>query len=280
MPTATVDKDVDVRSLIGWVGGKKALARTIIALLPGHECYVEVFGGAGWVLFRKDPVKTEVYNDLDGRLVALFRSVKYHAEEFCREVDFILTSRQEFCDFLAQPGLTEIQRAARFYYIVRLSYGCKCVNLGAGPRGVNRLLMEKTFAHVDEVRARLERVVVERLDFEELLAKYDTDQTAFYVDPPYVGSEREYRVRFAEDDHLRLRAALAQVQGRWLLTYNDCEWVRDTYADARRYEFNAPYSIAKGGRVPGHQLIITNYRLTKAQLRAAPKLVEPVRKGR
>jgi len=102
-----------MKSFIGWVGGKKTLAKTIVALLPQHTCYVEPFGGAAWVLFAKEPAPSEVYNDLNGRLVELFRTAKYHPDALVDELVGLVPSREMFDLFRAQEGMTEIQRAAR-----------------------------------------------------------------------------------------------------------------------------------------------------------------------
>ena len=120
-----------MESFIGWIGGKRALRRAILERFPDDEVgrYIEVFGGAAWVLFAKEKKanQLEVYNDINGNLVNLFRCVKYHCGELQRELEWMLTSREQFFDCLTQyqaRGLTDIQRAARFFYAVKISFGC------------------------------------------------------------------------------------------------------------------------------------------------------------
>ena len=107
--------------------------------------YIEVFGGAGWVLFYKDRhAPLEVYNDADGQLVNLMRCIKYHAEELQRELDGYCNAREFFEDAAAQRdmrGMTDIQRAARYFIRMKLSfgadgktYGCNTKNLGNAVR--------------------------------------------------------------------------------------------------------------------------------------------------
>lgn len=106
-------------SFISWVGGKKALRRTILEQFPAeYGRYIEVFGGAGWILFAEGrKVKLEVYNDAEGSLVNLFRCVKYHPEALQKELEWILNSREQFFDAREDArGLTDIQRAARFLF--------------------------------------------------------------------------------------------------------------------------------------------------------------------
>ena len=120
-----------MESFIGWIGGKRMLRKAILERFPTDEVgrYVEVFGGAAWVLFAKEKKanQLEVYNDINSNLVNLFRCVKYHCGELQREMEWMLTSREQFFDCLAQGqgrGLTDIQRAARFFYTVKISFGC------------------------------------------------------------------------------------------------------------------------------------------------------------
>ena len=115
-----------MNSFISWIGGKKALRKKIVEEFPEkgtYNKYIEVFGGAGWVLFYFDKhAEKEIYNDIDGKLVNLFRCVKYHPDEMQKELDLILMSREQFGDARAQSevrGMTDIQRAARFFVVIK-----------------------------------------------------------------------------------------------------------------------------------------------------------------
>lgn len=113
--------------LIGWIGGKSLLRKTIAALIPQKiPTYIEPFGGAAWVLFYKDKwAELEIYNDIDCRLVNLFNVVKYHPCELARQMCYMLSSRQQFSDMLKYEGFTDIQRAAKFLYVIAHSFGAK-----------------------------------------------------------------------------------------------------------------------------------------------------------
>ena len=101
---------IDRKCLINWVGGKRLLRKTIEKLIPKDiGSYIEPFGGGGWVLFYKDKwADLEVYNDLDGRLVNLFRIVKYHPNAFIEEWSNLLGSREMFLQFLNGTPITDI----------------------------------------------------------------------------------------------------------------------------------------------------------------------------
>ena len=119
-----------MNSFISWIGGKKLLRKRILEEFPeegSFNRYIEVFGGAGWVLFSSDRhAKMEVYNDVNGNLVNLFKCTKYHPEALQKELEFILMSREQFFDAKEQmdmESLTDIQRAARFYILIKESFG-------------------------------------------------------------------------------------------------------------------------------------------------------------
>jgi hypothetical protein len=114
--------------IIPWLGGKRRLADKLIPLFPPHECYVEVFaGGAALYFLRPMPAQTEVLNDINGELVNLYRVVQHHLEEFVRQFKWAISSRQIFkWQQITDPAtLTDIQRAARFYYLQQHAFGGK-----------------------------------------------------------------------------------------------------------------------------------------------------------
>lgn len=114
--------------IIPWLGGKRRLADKLIPLFPQHECYVEVFcGGAALYFLRPVPADVEVLNDINGELTNLYRVVQHHLEEFVRQFKWALSSRQVFkWQQMTNPEtLTDIQRAARFFYLQHHAFGGK-----------------------------------------------------------------------------------------------------------------------------------------------------------
>ena len=216
--------------LIGWVGGKRLLRPVIEKFIPTDlKAYIEPFGGAAWVLFYKEKwAECEVYNDLDGRLVNLFRCVKYHPEALIKELQYILVSREMFNQYLKTAPVTDIQRAARFFILINFSFGGKLKNFRSG---LNHCDYGFTYApaRIDAINKRLQRVKIENLDFQKLIKLYDRDYSFFYCDPPYTkGEQYEISKNF---DHVLLRDTLKNIKGRFLLTYNDCPEIRELYKD-------------------------------------------------
>ncbi|WP_312692845.1 DNA adenine methylase [Caproiciproducens sp.] len=298
-----------MNSFISWVGGKKALRDIIYSLFPkDFGSYIEVFGGGGWVLFGKppEPKCKEVYNDYNSNLANLFYCVKQRTLGFLKELGFLpLNSRDEFyvlrCFFekgefdtgflqeelnLAQvylppPEFSEIEkilleraepsdvwRAAAFFKLIRYSYGSGCTSYGCQPFDI-----KKVFFLIWEAARRLADTVVENKDFEALIGQYDRDDAFFYCDPPYYMTEGHYAVEFKRSDHKRLQDMLAASHGKWMVSYNDCEFIREMYSGyyitsvtrinnlAQRYDGGCEYP----------EVIITNYD-PKERENASPQL--------
>lgn len=249
-------------SFIGWVGGKKQLRKEIIKRFPadGVKKYVEVFGGAGWVLFGKEPHEKEIYNDINSELVNLFRMVKSHPDALEQEISLTLNSREEFMRQRAQcpEGLTELQRAARMYYLIRVSYGCKISTFGLNQRDAS------VMKNLREVHQRLKNVVIENKTFEEVIQQQDSEDTLLYCDPPYYKAERFYDIcgaPFRKEQHILLRDLLGSAKAKFILSYNDNPFIREIYKDfsIEPIERNNNLGVAVGGRKTYKELIIKNF---------------------
>ena len=251
-----------MNSFISWIGGKKLLRKKILEVFPEQTTfnrYIEVFGGARWVLFSSDRhANMEVYNDVNGNLVNLFRCTKYHPEELQKELQFVLISREQIFDAKQQVelrGLTDIQRAARFYILIKESFGSDLRSFGVRPKNI-----ENAIDYISSISKRLNSVVIENQDFECILKTYDKNDAFFYLDPPYYETEKYYPDRFMPEDHKRLKEALDRVSGRFLLSYNDCEYIRTLYSDYNVLEVERMHNLVQAERKPRYkELLIKNY---------------------
>lgn len=254
-----------MKSPLKWIGGKSKLADRIVELIPEHQHYGEVFCGAGWLFFKKQPSRFESLNDINSDLVAFYRCLQNHLEETCRQFRWLLTSREFFEDFKSQRearGLTDIQRACRFYYCQRLAFGGNVVGqtFGVAPThapGVNLLRIEE---ELSAVHLRLARVVIENLSWADYLDRYDRKDTFFYLDPPYWGVEDYYgKDLFPRDDFARLADQLGRLKGKFILSLNDCEGVRNTFAPFRIQGVETRYTCAKDGVSTAGEVLISNF---------------------
>lgn len=246
-----------MNSFICWIGGKKLLRKEIINLFPSQvERYIEVFGGAGWVLFGKEPHKLEVFNDIDSELINLYRCIKYHPEALQKELEYMPVSREIF--YLNRDkslkGLTDIQRAARYFYIIKISFGANKDSFGCNKKNIINAI-----EYLSKVTERLKNVVIENKDFSDLIKLYDRTNALFYCDPPYFNTERYYTaVEFRREQHIQLRDILSNIKGKFILSYNGCDFIRELYRDYNIIEVDRQHNL-KGDGSRYKELIIKNY---------------------
>ena len=284
------------------MGNKTSILHILYALFPlNYERYIEPFGGSGAVLLgKKKPDKFEVYNDYNHNLVNLFRCMRDRPMAFIKELGFYpLNSRDDFNairNFFKQekfddkyldeelqltkiilPELKaeeviklyvkmkmdyDLRRAVMFLKLLRYSYSSGGKSFACQPFSVVSL-----FQLIEQVGKRLENAMIENQDFEVLIKHYDRENSFFYCDPPYFSSEYVYQCGFTWNDHLRLKNALANAKGKWLVSYNDCKEIRNLYDGYSFFDFtrlhNMKQRINAGEQFP--ELLISNYDMYERQ---------------
>lgn len=264
--TLLINNPVD--PIIPWMGGKRRLAAQLIPLFPPHECYVEVFCGGGALYFlRPMPAPVEVLNDINGDLVNLYRVVQHHLEEFVRQFKWALSSRQVFkwAQMAAPETLTDIQRAARFFYLQHHAFAGKVSGQNFGTAttapAVNLLRIEE---NLSAAHLRLAGgTTVENLPWEECVRRYDRPHTFFYMDPPYWETEG-YGVPFEWAQYERLAEVMRACEGKVMLSINDHPSIRACFAGLVTHDLDIKYSVAnkRGAPKTSGELVITNYEPT------------------
>lgn len=286
-------------SPIPYVGGKRAMREIILKSFPlQYRRYIEVFGGGASILFAKQKEKFEVYNDFNGDLVNMFRCIKERPLALLKTLKFFpLHSRQDFSillDFLngdepkypyqkeemqiaeeyfdkrdeeeiknilnEKVKLYDVERAATFYKLIRYSYGSAGKSFGGQP--VN---LSSTLELLSAAAFRLREAVIENKDFEDLIKQYDRLESFFYLDPPYVETEGHYMVDFPKENHIRLFKTLSEIKGKFLLSYNDCEFIKELYKDYTIVEHTRANPLAhrydSGSQFK--ELLIANYDINE-----------------
>ena len=221
-----------MNSFMSWVGGKKALRDDLLIRFPlNYERYIEVFGGAGWILFHKPPDTFEVFNDANSNLVNLYRCVRQNPRKLIYRLRYMINAHDDFRNIVRQRknGLFsrfhDYDRAAKFYFLIQYSYGHKTDQYCCKP-----VSMWKKFPLIERAAARLQSVAIENRDFEELIRLYDRPDSFFYCDPPYYSTESFYNdVDFSKKDHERLGDTLLECEGKFLVSYNDCPEIRELW---------------------------------------------------
>ncbi len=251
-------------------GGKVRLARRIISKINqiDHTTYAEVFVGMGGIFFRRDKApKAEVINDYSRDVANLFRILNNHYAAFIDMFRYQLTGRDEFARLLAQnaDSLTDLQRAARFLYLQRTTFGGKASkqSYGASVDRPARFNLTKLEPMLQDVHERLSGVVIECLDWKIFIEKYDRPGTLFYLDPPYFNCEDDYGKGMFDQAQFKVMAdRLKKIKGTFILSINDVPEIRKLFAPFALHEASLHYSIA-GKNSTGtraRELIITNQR--------------------
>lgn len=258
-----------INSFMAWVGGKKALRDEILARFPrNYKRYIEVFGGAGWVLFHKPPGNDfEVFNDFNGNLVNLYRCVREQPEALRDELRYMLNSRLDF-EYMkgmlhSQAVLPDVRRAAYYYALIRYSYAAGTSTFGSQPHA-----MWNNFPLIESAAGRLQKVVIENKDCVKLIRQYDRPESFFYCDPPYYNADQYYEAVSTDGfDHAGLADALLGIKGKFLLSYNDCPEIRALYdrpgivVEGISRLSNIAQRYENGKQYP--ELLISNYDTTE-----------------
>ena len=231
-----------LRSPIKYIGGKGRMVTKIVPVLERilHDSYVEPFGGGGSILLAKNPCPIEVYNDLDTILYNFFTVLSDPElfEQFKRRVEAAPLSRQLHQESVAayQNEKDKVEQAVQWFIVARQCYG-GITNDAKNSWGFARTTLTSrrlaapisgwlsTIKMLPEIHTRLQRVQIENYDFRKVFDLYDTPDTLFYVDPPYVFSPAEdkkpfYRHTLSDDNHREMVNILLRLQGKCVLSGN------------------------------------------------------------
>jgi len=257
----------NARPVAPWIGGKRNLAKRICALIDAtpHTAYAEPFVGIGGIFLRRTSCpRAEFINDRSRDVYNLFRILQEHYVAFLDLLRFQISLQANFERLLqVDPDtLTDLQRAARFLYLQRMSFGGK-VNgrtFGLSRERAGRFNLTTLEPDLEALHERLAGVCVTCLDFAEFIRRIDSPGTLFYLDPPYLGCEGYYgrdlfdRARFED-----LAGQLRGLQGRFIMSLNDTPGVREVFAGFRFEGVTTTYTAAATGAKEAREVVIMNY---------------------
>lgn len=261
--------------LFGWYGGKFSHLNWLLPLLPKCHHYCEPFAGSAAVLLNRSTSPVETYNDLDGEVVNFFRVCRDRGEELTRAIVLTPFSREEFAlACTLDPSVSPLERARRFYVRARqvrtglaqtatLGRWGNCKNTSrAGMSGIiSRFLGGVEM--LPEIAERLLRVQIENRPARDVIRLYDSPQTLFYCDPPYIhetrGDAKAYKYEMTDAEHAELAALLNKVKGKVAISNYDCRLMNDLYSAPKWRKFSSgprTNHATKGQRI---EVLWTNY---------------------
>ncbi len=242
-------------------GGKRRMLKYILPLIPEHKRYIEPFAGGLAVFLAKPRTKVEVINDWNKEVANFYRYVKYHLDSLLAELEGYLHSRETFDLLLQNKGLTELQRAAR-WYILKVSsfsgFGEFYARDKDSFRGFDK---NRHMPMIVSLRDRLEGVYIENKDWEEVVQFFDKDEKSFsYFDPPYCTGDSGVYDAFSEFDMTRVRNRLSIMKGSWLCSTDDSEICRQIFDGFNFVSIPITYSSGTNyvGRAKKAELLIAS----------------------
>lgn len=250
------------RPLLRYFGGKWRIGSWVIAQFPAHRIYVEPFGGGASVLLQKPPSVSEVYNDLDGDIVNLFRVLRDSVQcaDLRRRLELTPFARAEF-EAAYQSSPEPVEQARRLMIRSWMGIGCGSHNKTGFRSNVTSSnnpsvagVWKKVVDHLPVIVERLRAVTLENRPAVEVIQGHDSPSTLFYVDPPYPlstrpGSGKRYAHEMSDDEHRRLAEVLRSVQGKVVISGYPCAlYDQELYPDWTRREHHASTNGSSSGR--------------------------------
>jgi DNA adenine methylase len=273
MVTKTLVEGHALQSPITYYGGKKLMLRHILPLIPQHTIYVEPFAGGLAVYFAKPISALEIVNDLNGFVVNFWQQLKSNYDALHALIEQTLHSRRSHHDayvMYENPTLfTDLQKAWAFWVLCNMGRSGQISDTWGNSSQndkVSKAIDNKRNRFTDELSARLSKTQIESIDAVELIKLKDSEQTFFYIDPPYVGSDMGHYKGYTQTHFEDLLNTLQNIKGKFLLSSYRNAYLTKLVKDLGWYqieiEMNLASSTKKGAKKI--EVLTSNYCLQNA----------------
>lgn len=258
----------------GWYGGKYSHLDWLLPLLPEATHFCEPFGGSSAVLINREPSPVETYNDIDGEVVNFFQVLRQDKDALIEAIGLTPFSRKEFEIAIkgSRDGISDLERARRFYVRARqvrtglaqtASVGrwahCTLTSRAGMAGAVSRWL--GAVEDLSLIAQRLLRVQIENDDAAKVIARYDSEETLFYCDPPYPhearGDSNAYAYEMTDEEHSGLSQVLHKVRGKVAISSYDCPLMSELYRDWTKIK--GPTKLAHSVKTERTEILWVNY---------------------
>ena len=262
-----------MKSPVSWVGGKSHVASRIVAMMPPHDHYVEVFGGGLSVFFMKPKSRLETVNDKSKELMNFWLVCRDRAEELVAKLESTPYSRALFDEWKAKPLPDDpVERAAWWFFLQCSRFSgnyhggwsyCRMKSTVSVPPAAR---FRRRISRILVVRDRFAEVQIECADFRVMFERYSgCPDNLLFCDPPYFGTEYYYREKFTEQDHRDLAALIAGSRAKIILSYYNHPLLDELYPDLCRREIrtvkHGAKSLANQKKPKGCEIVLMNYEL-------------------
>ena len=193
----------------------------------GKTCFIDVFGGSGKVLMNLN-AKVKVYNDVNNNLVNFFTELKDHKEEFLKKLDYILNSRELF-ERYSKQSQNNLEEAFRFLYKNRMSFNGGGKSYAYSAKRNKSITLVNIKNAINKSYNDIKYWTIERLDFRELIKRYDSENSFFYLDPPYHNITDLYDYNLRDEDYVNIKNILDKIKGKYLLNINEDDFILNLF---------------------------------------------------
>ncbi len=238
-------------------GSKRKLATEILPLLnTPHSTFCDVFGGAGNILLRKEPVKLEVFNDLDKDVFYIYTAVQNYFHEFSRRIKYFVADRDYF-EFLVNENPTLlIDKAVRAFYLIIYSFGG--IGKHFATSRTHTVAINNLMKTLLKIYKRIKNVTIENKDWTYILSYYDNENTLFYLDPPYPSKKEIYKNNSIDWD--MLYSYLTSLKGKFALSAPNDTYIKSLFKDFKCVGIDVKYTSSKYyNNIEKKELLFINY---------------------
>jgi len=256
--------ELGVKQAFGSPGGKRNVAKKLVKFIPEHKTYIEPFAGGAAVYFAKEPSELEVLNDIDPEIAFAYKFLKNATDEqFKRLVAKEWKPKESLFYKLRDSKPTDpVERYYRFYYLMRHSYGFKMdtFNPKKSPN------VEMTLEKLQRIRRRLKNTLIYNEDWKTVMKRFNAEDSFAFLDPPYpIEWPKPGEKGFTKEQLQELHDFLKnEWKGKFMLTLNSLDWVREMFSDFNIRRFKIRRALAQPeSQKPEYELLITNYPLNE-----------------
>lgn len=241
---------------ISRTGGKYRLRKHIVSLFPDYyTCYVEPFCGGAQVFLELENKEHNVYvlNDANKDIYDLWNDLKQIDRDQFLQMDFTVQDKQLFDELKQQTNIQNIKdRLYRNLYLSLYSYSHQRKAFAQKPTTKGHHL----FRHFNKLKEKLEGVVILNKDYKDVMKQNDSPYSLFYIDPPYFGMEKYYEGQSV--DPFELAEVCSNLQGKFILSYNDVPQVKEAFAGFNINTIPLTYVAGRKSK-KATELLISNF---------------------
>jgi len=271
-----------IKSPLRYPGGKSKALKFIIPLIPNFDEFREPFVGGGSVfiyLKQKYPDKKFWINDVYENLYLFWKQTQQNPERLVERIQHWkdnIKSGRELYKYLLEHinNFDALNKAAAFFVFNRITFSGTTESGGFSNAAFNKRFTQSSIERVRTLSQILNKTKITNLDYQEVI-EAGGENVFIFLDPPYYSATKS--ALYGKNgnlhkifDHERLAEVLKKTKHKWLITYDDSEYIRNLFAFAHIKEWNITYgmrNVGKKSNQKGNELFISNYPLkTKSHL--------------